>query len=124
MLGASGRRILKALIAGESDAGALAALGGPRLKCSRQELKDALEGRITSHHRFLVGQHLRMIEELEATVTASDARIEAVLAPSAGCQPVAFIIAAIVAPVRDCSMAMTRDCFEPASIPAADRSVW
>ena len=83
MLGASGRRILKALIAGESDAGALAALGGPRLKCSRQELKDALEGRITSHHRFLVGQHLRMIEELEATVTASDARIEAVLAPSA-----------------------------------------
>jgi len=39
------------------------------------------EGRITSHHRFLVGQHLRMIEELEATVTAFDARIEAVLAP-------------------------------------------
>jgi transposase len=35
VLGASGRRILKALIAGESDAGALAALGGPRLKCSR-----------------------------------------------------------------------------------------
>ena len=29
----------------------------------------------------LVGQHLRMIEELEATVTAFDARIEAVLAP-------------------------------------------
>jgi transposase len=73
VLGASGRRILKALIAGESDAGALAALGGPRLKCSRQELRDALEGRITSHHRFLVGQHLRMIEELEATVTAFDA---------------------------------------------------
>ena len=81
VLGASGRRILKALIAGESDAGALAALGGPRLKRSRQELRDALEGRITSHHRFLVGQHLRMIEELEATVTAFDARIEAVLAP-------------------------------------------
>jgi hypothetical protein len=31
--------------------------------------------------RFLVGQHLRMIEELEATVTAFDARTEAVLAP-------------------------------------------
>jgi hypothetical protein len=26
----------------------------------------------------------------------------------------AFIIAAIVAPEGDCSMAMTRDCFEPA----------
>ena len=35
VLGASGRRILKALIAGESDAVALAALGGSRLKCSR-----------------------------------------------------------------------------------------
>src|SRR6266513_6420528 len=31
------------------------------------------------------------------------------------CQPVAFIIAAIVAPVGDCSIAMTRDCFEPGS---------
>src|SRR5262249_46414356 len=29
------------------------------------------------------------------------------------CQPVALIIAAIVAPAGDCSMAMTRDCFEP-----------
>src|SRR6266508_903552 len=31
------------------------------------------------------------------------------------CQPVAFIIAAIVAPVGDCSIAMRRDCFEPGS---------
>jgi len=81
VLGASGRRILKALIQGESAAGALAALGGSRLKCSRQELKDALDGRITPHHRFLVGQHLRMIEELEVAVAAFDARIEAALAP-------------------------------------------
>lgn len=76
MLGASGRNILKALIAGESGAKALAApLGGPPLKCSRQELKDGLEGRITAHHRFLISQHLRMIEELEAAQGAFDARI-------------------------------------------------
>src|SRR5258708_14648011 len=31
------------------------------------------------------------------------------------CQPVACIMAAIVAPAGDCSMAMTRDCFEPRS---------
>src|SRR5262245_3721499 len=31
------------------------------------------------------------------------------------CGPVAFIIAAIVAPAGDCSIAMTRDCFEPGS---------
>jgi len=81
VLGMSGRRILKALVAGESDAGALAALGGSRLKSSRRELKEGLEGRITAHHRFLIGQHLRMIEELEAAVAAFDARIEAALAP-------------------------------------------
>jgi transposase len=81
MLGASGRRILKALIDGESDAEALAALGGSRLKCSRQDLKEGLEGRITAHHRFLIGQHLRMIEELEAAQAAFDARIEAALEP-------------------------------------------
>ena len=79
--GASGRRILKALIDGESDAAALAALGGSRLKCSRQDLKEGLEGRITAHHRFLIGQHLRMIEELEAALAAFDARIEAALEP-------------------------------------------
>src|ERR1700738_4081605 len=31
------------------------------------------------------------------------------------CQPVAFIIAAIVAPGGDCNIAMTRDCFERVS---------
>jgi hypothetical protein len=31
------------------------------------------------------------------------------------CQPVVFIITAIVAPVGDCSIAMTRDCLEPGS---------
>ena len=33
---------------------------------SRAELKEALEGWITPHHRFLVGQHLRMIEPVPA----------------------------------------------------------
>src|SRR5262249_27342130 len=68
VLGASGRRILKAVVAGESDAAVLAALGGSRLKSSRQELEEGLEGRITPHHRFLIGQHLRMIEGLEVAV--------------------------------------------------------
>jgi transposase len=81
VLGASGRRILKAMVAGESDAAVLAALGGSRLKSSRQELEEGLEGRITPHHRFLIGQHLRMIEGLEVAVAAFDARIEAALTP-------------------------------------------
>src|SRR5256714_12714656 len=41
------------------------------------------------------------------------------------CQPVACIMAAIVAPAGDCSMVMTRDCFEPglAFLPLASPAV-
>jgi transposase len=81
LMGLSGRRILKAIAAGESDAAKLAALGGPRLHRSRQELERGLDGRITSHHRFLIGQHLQMIEHLEAVVATFDAQIETAIAP-------------------------------------------
>jgi transposase len=47
----------------------------------RAELADALHGRIRSHHRFLIGQHLKTIEQLEETIAAFHARIEAALEP-------------------------------------------
>ncbi len=81
ILGLSGRRILKAMIAGETDPDKLSALGSPRLAASRNDLADALLGRIREHHRFLIDQHLKTIEQLEATIAAFDARIEAALAP-------------------------------------------
>ena len=55
--------------------------GGPRLAATRAELADALHGRIRSHHRFLIGQHLKTIEQLEETIAAFDAQIEAALEP-------------------------------------------
>jgi transposase len=81
VMGLSGRRILAALIAGTSDPEDLAALGHERLRCSRQELVEALRGRVTEHHRFLLRQHLRMIEELERTVSEFDRRLEVALEP-------------------------------------------
>jgi transposase len=81
ILGPSGRRMLKAIIGGETDPDRLAGLGGPRLAAPRAALRDTLYGRIRDHHRFLVGHHLATIEQLEATITAFDARIEAALAP-------------------------------------------
>jgi transposase len=81
ILGVSGRRILKAMIAGETNPDRLSQLGSPRLATSRSELKEALHGCVREHHRFLIDQHLRTIEQLEATITAFDARIEAALAP-------------------------------------------
>ena len=65
ILGMSGRRILKAIVAGETDPAKLAELGGPRLAATRAELADALHGRVREHHRFLIGQHLKTIEQLE-----------------------------------------------------------
>ena len=58
-----------------------AALGHERLGCTRAELVEVLTGRVREHHRFLLGQHLRTIEQLEDSVAAFDARIEAALSP-------------------------------------------
>jgi transposase len=81
VLGVSGRRMLKAIIAGQTDAKKLAALGSERLSASRETLAQALHGKVTAHHRFLLKQHLQMIEQLEKTVSEFEAQIEAALEP-------------------------------------------
>jgi transposase len=81
VLGKSGRAILAALVAGETDPARLAALAGGRLKASRAELVAALHGRVTAHHRFMLQLHLTQIAALEAAVQELDARLEAALAP-------------------------------------------
>jgi transposase len=45
IIGMSGRRILKAMIEGETNPTKLAELGSKRLKCPRAELTAALDGR-------------------------------------------------------------------------------
>lgn len=54
VLGQSGRRMLRAIIAGQTDARNLAALGSERLSASRDPLAQALHGKVTAHHRFLL----------------------------------------------------------------------
>jgi transposase len=81
IMGTSGRRILKAIIRGETNPANLAELGSTGLKCLRTDLTAALDGRVTAHHRFLIAHHLRLIEELEKHIAAFDARIEELLAP-------------------------------------------
>src|SRR3989441_11278924 len=53
VLGLSGRKILRAIIGGQEAPELLAALGSSRLKCSREDLREALRGKVTAHHRFL-----------------------------------------------------------------------
>jgi transposase len=79
--GTSGRAILEAMIAGEGDPAALAALAHPRVKAPPEKLVEALRGRVTSHHRFLLRLHLRQVDALEAAVAEIDREVEADLGP-------------------------------------------
>jgi transposase len=78
--GASGRRFLDALVAGERSPKALAALGDPRLKATRRELEDALAGRFRDIHAFEIGTHLRLIDAINEEIARLDDRIEQQLA--------------------------------------------
>src|SRR5262245_49377851 len=64
ILGTSGRAMLEALIAGESDPVRLAALASTRIRASPTQLSAALQGRVTRHHRFLLRLHLDQIDAL------------------------------------------------------------
>jgi transposase len=81
VLGVSGRAILRALIAGQTDPIQLADLARGTLKNKRAALVEALTGRVTPHQRRLLKLHLDLIERLEAAVTDVDAQLGESLAP-------------------------------------------
>ena len=81
ILGVSGRAILHAIIAGETDPARLAALANDRVKTSPAALAAALQGRITAHHRFMLQLHLTQIAALEAAVRDLEARLGDALVP-------------------------------------------
>jgi transposase len=81
IMGMSGRAILAAIIAGETDPDRLADLTRGRLKASRTDLREALHGRVTEHHRFVIQLHLAQIDGLEGAIAAIDARIGDALGP-------------------------------------------
>ena len=81
IIGMSGRAMIEALIAGESDFAKLARLANYRLKASQEKLREALRGRVTKHHRFLLRLHLNQIDALDASVATIDEQVEAGIAP-------------------------------------------
>jgi transposase len=83
ILGASGRAMRDALVAGEQDPAQLAQLAHGRVRASRADLAAALEGRVRAHHRFLLRLHLRQIDGLDGSIRAVEARVEELLVPFA-----------------------------------------
>lgn len=81
LLGTSGRAVLGALVAGETDPHRLADLTTGRLKATREALVDALHGRVTAHHRFMLQLHLTQVDALTTAVREVEARIREALAP-------------------------------------------
>lgn len=72
LLGASGRRILTALSEGEADPVQLAQLGDERLKCSREQLVDALRGAPTPTHRAVLKLFLKRLKLLDTQIQTLD----------------------------------------------------
>jgi len=80
-LGVSGRDMLEAIVAGETDAEKLAELARQRLRAKIPALRLALEGRVTEHHRFLLRTLLDHVAHMETVIGQYRARIESVLSP-------------------------------------------
>ena len=83
ILGVSGRAMLKALVAGQDDPEQLAELAQKRLRAKLPELRLALHGRVTDHHRFLLRVLLEQLEALEGLIGQFDARIDQAMTPLA-----------------------------------------
>jgi transposase len=81
IFGVSGREMLAALIAGERDPKVLAQLARSRMRVKIPILEEALRGRFTDHHAFLLRTMLARIDETSADIAAVETRIEELVAP-------------------------------------------
>src|SRR5262249_7013280 len=81
VMGLSGRRMIEALIAGETDPAALAALAHRRIKAPPAELEAALRGRVTDDHRFMLCLLLQHIDAIDAAITQIDQEVDGKIEP-------------------------------------------
>ena len=81
VMGKSGWDMVGAIIDGEQDPQRLAALARGRLKAKREQLEQALHGRVSDHHRFLLAQHRAHIEFLDRMIADYDRRIDEQVQP-------------------------------------------
>jgi transposase len=79
VLGVSGRAMLEALIAGQDDPEILADLAQRKLRAKIPQLRLALQGRVTEHHRFLLRLLLDELTHLEGLIGRLTKRITEVL---------------------------------------------
>ena len=81
VLGVSGREMIVALIAGQVSPEAMAQMARRRLREKIPQLTEALSGKMTDHHRFMLKMLMEQVNWLEKQIEQFDQRIEAVLRP-------------------------------------------
>src|SRR5439155_276355 len=80
-LGASGRAMLEAIVKGEQDSQRLAEMSRGLLRNKIPELQQALEGRVTGHHRFLLRELLDHLYFVESKMRRIEQEVEERLGP-------------------------------------------
>jgi len=81
ILGVTGRRILVALVGGNTDAESLAECARGTLRRKKAELAQALTSTLTEHQRFLLREFLEDLEFVEAKMVHIEETIRARLVP-------------------------------------------
>ena len=76
IFGTSGRAMLAALIAGQTNPHELAALARRNMRAKTSVLQEALTGHFTDHHAFMLGMMLARIDALTAQIGTLTTRIE------------------------------------------------
>ena len=64
--------MIEAMVSGERDPRKLAALAHCSVKAAPKQLYDALHGRLTEHHPFLLRLHLGQWDALDASIRIID----------------------------------------------------
>jgi len=82
-MGVTGREIINALIEGVTDPALLAESARGRLQLKTEQLKLAVEGNVSDHHRFMLGFLMKDILYFESQNEVLDRRIEELMRPFA-----------------------------------------
>src|SRR5665213_632007 len=105
--GVSARIMLDALVAGERDPEVLANMAKGRLRNKIPELTEALTGRFSEHHAFLVQIQLDLIDQRATAIEEITSRIEVMMEPFREARDLMSTIPGISTKVADVIIAET-----------------
>ena len=80
-LGASGRAMLDAIVNGDQDSQRLAEMAQGKLRNKIPELQEALQGRVSTHHRFLLRELLEHLYFVESKIPRIEQEVAERLGP-------------------------------------------